>query len=173
MSRIIKFRAKDKECGHWTVGFIYEHKSPLQCFGGSGAKSTWWIHKTGSADWSMPRPVDQIEVDPETVGQFTGFLDKNGKEIYEGDICLFCWNPILNQPGTIFKFRLPVEYYTGWGCYVFHIESNKMKKKQRDMFTDYGMEHRYLAIGTPMMYNEEGGGVEIVGNIYENQELLK
>ena len=34
-------------------------------------------------------PIDGFEVHPETVGQFTGMLDNNGKKIFEGDIVIY------------------------------------------------------------------------------------
>lgn len=119
-------------------------------------------HLYGGDDWIFV--MNEFEL-----MQFTGLTDKNGKEIYEGDVCRFFWNPILNEPSELFETEQPVSYYTGWGCFVFHWQSQKMKKKQRELFEDYGMEERYVAIGSPIMY---GQGVEVIGNIFENPELL-
>jgi len=91
--------------------------------------------------------------------QFTGLLDKNGKEIYEGDIVEF--TPKQYETVVISgNDYVPMRKYVGWsndqGCWAW-----------------FTMERELQSAGYTFCKNNCEKICEIIGNIYENKELLK
>lgn len=129
--REILFRGKRVDNGEWTYGDLLTPTDIMD---------VWEISEnTGMGD--------RYEIDPDTVGQYTGLKDKNGKKIFEGDI-------VRNNK---------------------HGEDNDTYDYYSTIFSNGSFRAQYLdnLEYTPKIYDIYFEGYEVIGNIHDNPELLQ
>ena len=127
------FRGKRVD-GEWEYGYYVR-------FGATGSRRAYLLPHYASA-------LYVVDVIPETVGQYTGLTDKNGKKIFEGDLV----STDIARPYNIVEFRD--------GCFMFNCN---------DGGDDYYDIMLPITKETHTVY-EYG---EVIGNIHDNPEMLK
>ena len=149
MNREIKFRAK---CfGNWRYGsYVHFDKKPINSRCNINYKD---FIITNEDDGEHYFPITDIS----SVGQYTGLKDKNGKEIYEGDI--------LKTPRGFI------------GQVVFGRAEEECRHKLFgrmviDCYTTYGWIF-VRGDGYKCSIDDELLEGEIIGNVFSNPELLK
>lgn len=138
MNREIKFRGKSADNGEWIIGDLIQYESGEMAIFGK---------KLSRYGYEATEILNRSKVLSETIGQFTGLSDKNGKEIYEGDI-------IKTK-----KYGKCVEDKNFSGYDYFQVK-----------FKNGGF---YLENGERCFHLIDGSHDEVCNNIYDNPELIK
>lgn len=102
--REILFRGKSRDNGEWIEGYYVHYPDEVY----DGKDDYDFIVMTRDVI-SLGKPSPFVRAIPETVGQFTGFVDKNGKKIFEGDIITIG----SSKAGVGVRFG-----NRGWECYT-------------------------------------------------------
>lgn len=141
--REIKFRGKRLDNGEWLYGSL------LVSYFKDDKKERYFITQF-SGNYTF-----EHEVNPVTVGQYTGLKDKNGRDIWEGDIFKEDGSGIVRS-----VFRVP-------GGLAF--EDNPVS---------FGYDHRapiypYSSIAEMQNVSWLSQCCEVIGNIHDNRNLLK
>lgn len=147
MAREIKFRGKTNN-GNWLVGEILslnKHKYIAPNDGDWFDFIEWVPENVFHAPDS-----DKYEVEENTIGQFTGLHDKKGKEIYEGDIL----HVIAETDDT--------------HDYITQVSTNGLYEVDL-----VGCEYDFTTLAWLSASYDECCTIEVIGNIYDNPELLK
>ena len=123
--------------------------------------------------------IDDINNLDAPVMQYTGLKDKNGKEIYEGDIIQFDFGDD-SKAGVI---NTEVVYEGGMFCYDSYKSRQVKKGSKWTQEHDYCNSRWWGPNKHPLREGYYGKGdckqygnsklIEVIGNIHENPELLK
>ena len=135
--REIRFRAQDF-AGMWHYGFIVK---------GNVSAIIIPVNKDGTVAMGI-----NVYVKPETIGQFTGLHDKNGKEIFEGDIVIIPRVPEKRRNSVLTRHIVTSD---GVGRWYF-------KSLTKEVLT-LVMSHTDF----------DSYRFEVIGNIHDNPELNK
>lgn len=132
--RDIEFRGKRTDNGEWVYGNLVRGCNEQYAY----------IVEFGNKELCR----NYVDINPETVGQYTGLKDKNGTKIFEGDIVLVPYiDPIFKCTwnDTSPSERAVVRYVDG----MFYVE--------------------YIESGDKFTLSVTKGHMKIVGNIYDNK----
>ena len=154
--KAVKCKGYSKELNKWVVGYLLEFAGQSFIVGEEG-DSVLAIDQFESA---------YTEVVPESVGRYTEFVDKKGIEIYKGDIVEFpsFYKEVILEDGSGPVSENPqiCEVIRKDGCFGVIPDE------------DFQFFHEFYSFRQIM---EEIGieqeEIEVIGNIYENPELLR
>lgn len=141
MNRETKFRGKSLTTSEWLYGSLFND---------------------GAEDYILPNlpsgalDYEDYQIDSNTIGQFTGLKDKNGREVFEDDI-------IRSPRGNI----IAVEF-----GYKEHVVKHG-RPQVADSFACYGLIARNMKNGITDFLDNSFLAGEVIGNIHDNQELMK
>ena len=135
--REILFRGKSLRTEKWIQGYLF------------------FCWERAYIAWGMVNDnADMKEVDPETICQYTGLTDKNGRKIFEGDICEFS---VFDYNGSDTQYK-GVVVYTGSRFMLWKSEKSEYYGSDGGFDLDWvvGQDDEF----------------EIIGNIFDNPELI-
>lgn len=160
--REILFKAKRKDNGEWVEGYYIYHIKRTICPFGDSIKPEDEQHvimQDDFSDWNMPRNTVVYEIDTDTLCQYTGLTDKNGKKIWENDIVRFQFdNDDCPFPNKDTKKRLGKIFFSDFrASWSIAMGRKGNKRINNDLFK----------------YVQNGNRVEVIGNIFDNEELLE
>jgi uncharacterized phage protein (TIGR01671 family) len=150
--REILFRGKRIDNGEWTTGYYVEAKHRWHKHG----IHKEWIVCSAAANGGWFALHEKHAVKCETVGQYTGLTDKNGKKIFEGDILSIAktmdgWGKYYVPP-----LEYPVNVIVKWDFCAW-------------MWETLCADKRYITFPEAWCHYE----CEVIGNVVDNPELLE
>ena len=153
MKRQIKFRGKRIDNGEWVYGdlVINQITQTYRIFTDfanvrHGSYTDSGLHECSG---------ELYHINPATIGQFTGLTDRNGKEIYERDLCRV-WYYKHTEPTRI----IIQEVLFDNGTFVLRAKNH------------LGLELEDYLLYVPLYYSSAPNIIEVIGNIHETQPTL-